>query len=433
MKQQHHRHDKSQHVSTRRARGPLIEPLEQRQLMHSVIDLRLAGGGNSATVSTVGQQVNLEIWVTITGHDSDLTNDGFQSLTASFLSTNITGGSVQGTLAAQYIAPFNGGGASTGAQVDLDGDGDLDVGSNNNATDVGFFRARSGTMTIDGATVSGTSKSWKIGTATFTVTGFKDGVQTNLVARTRQDPDAFVLLEDGAAQSPRVGSVMTAGAGVVLKRTPGAAGVHGRVYNDKNANGIFDGADTGISNFRVFLDKDFDGALDSNEVSVPVSATGTYHITGVESGVYRVREVVRTGWRQTSPALGYFEVVLGYASDVKNLTFANTDTVLIKGRVWMDANKNKFIDNGEGYLPNWMLYLDHNKNGVLDKGDDWTLSDANGNYRFFNLPAGNYHVRATTHSKYLQTAPGGTGSFWNLTLAAAGTTSNKNFGFKRLK
>jgi hypothetical protein len=422
---------KQQQVS-RRHRQPLVEPLEKRQLMHAVVDLRVAGGGSTATVTTVGQQVNLEIWVTVTGHDADLSNDGLQTVSGSLLSTNVVGGAVNGTLVASVEAPFDGSGAQNGGQVDLDADGDLDVGSNSGAADTSFFLARAPSITIGGATVEGTSKSWKVGTATFTVTSLSAGIQTNLVFRTRDFSGAFLYQEDGQAKAQHNGGVLTAGAGVTLKRE-GTATVQGRVYHDKNANGIFDGADTGISKFRVFLDEDFDGLLDEGEISKPVSATGTYTFTGVEAGVYRVREVYREGWRQTFPALGYYEVVLGYGAAGRNQSFANTDTVLIKGRVWMDANKNKFIDDGEGYLPSWMLYIDHNKNGRLDKGDDWTLSDSRGNYRFFNLPAGTYHVRAVQYDRYQQTAPGGSSGFHNITLAGGGTTSNKNFGFKRLK
>jgi hypothetical protein len=150
----------------------------------------------------------------------------------------------------------------------------------------------------------------------------------------------------------------------------------------------------------------------------------------VESGVYRVRQVFRDGWRQTNPGTGYHEVTLGYDTALRTRSFANTDTILIKGKVWMDANKNRFIDNGETGMPGVMLFIDHNKSGVLDKGDDWALSNVNGDYRFDRLPGGNYHVYSTQSSNYDQTAPASV--FHDVTLANGGTVSKKNFGFKRL-
>jgi hypothetical protein len=424
-----------QSVSRRRrslpSHAPLVEPLENRQLMHAVVDLQLQGGGKEATVTSVGQQIQMDIIVTITGHDADLSNDALQTVHLSLLSTNIVGGSVLGTLSSAFVAPFDSVVSQNGTQSDLDADGDLDIGSNvDGSSSAGYFLARAGSLQSDGATVSGTSKTWKVGTATFTVTGLNYGVQTNLVTRTRTQSAGYRFQEDGAIFTPLTGG-MVAGSGVVLKRAPGAASVQGRVFNDKNANGIFDGNDEGISGFRVFLDEDFDGVLDAGEVSKPVSVAGTYTFNGVESGVYRVRQVFREGWRQTNPGTGYHEVVLGYDTALRTRSFANTDTILIKGKVWMDANKNRFIDNGESGLPGWMLFVDHNKNGILDKGDDWALSDANGNYRFDRLPAGNYHVFATQITRYQQTAPASV--FHDITLASGGTTSNKNFGFKRLK
>lgn len=417
---------------SRRQRHALIEPLEKRQLLHAVLDLRLPDGGSTATVANVGDQVKFDIWFTVTGHDTDLTNEGLQTVNASLLSTNLIGGSVNGTITVDTIeAPFTANGSQTGSQVDLDGDGDLDVGSNNNANLEGFFLARSSSLTTTGGTTEGASRSWKVGTGTFTATTLLYGVSTNLVARTREHPFAYTYQEDAVPLQPHNGGVPVAGSGIEIKRSPGQASVQGRVFNDKNANGIFDGSDDGISGFRVFLDEDFDGILDEGEISKPVSTAGTYTFHGVESGIYRVRQVYRDGWRQTNPGTGFHEVTLGYDTALRTRSFANTDTILIKGKVWMDANKNRFIDNLEDGMPQWMLFIDHNKSGVLDKGDDWTVTDAKGNYRFDRLPGGNYHVYVTQHPRYQQLTPASV--FHDITLADGGTTSKKNFGLKRLK
>lgn len=410
----------------------MFEKLESRRLMALVVDVRLPGGGKEAIVGGIGSTVNVEVWATVTGQNEVVTDEGLRIAVGSLLSTDISGGSVRGNLSATLTAPFNALGSSNGAQNDLDGDGDLDIGTNTDSQTESFLFARSGSMTTTGGTAVTKGQAWKIADAVFTVTSFLTGVRTDLVYRTRNSIFAFVAQEDGQGRSsdPAVGGTFVAGSGVQLVRQ-GTGSIQGRVFNDKNANGIFDGADVGISGFRVFLDKDFDGQLDANEISKPVSATGTYTFSNVVSGIYRVREVFREGWRQTFPALGYYEVVLAYGAQAKSQSFANTDTVLIKGRVWMDADKDRTIDAAESGLPNWMLFIDHNKSGVLDKGDDWTLSDANGNYRFFNLPANTYHVRIVQQTGFQQTAP--SGGFHNITLAAGGTTSNKNFGEKRLK
>jgi uncharacterized protein (DUF2141 family) len=313
--------------------------------------------------------------------------------------------------------------------VDRGGDGDLDVANTGMAIlsfsipstgalpKFQYGAAASGVGAPPMQIVLGEYKATGIGT-----TSLSTQMNTvNVFADT--DPDVAVTAVSALANSVN-GSI-------TINVAAAPASVSGRVFNDKNANGIFDGVDTGISGFRVFLDKDNDGVLDSNEQSTPVSSTGTYHLTGVPAGTYRVREVFRSGWRQTFPALGYYQVTLRPGDVAKTLSFANTDTVLIKGRVFMDANVNGKLDSGEGGLPNWRLYLDKDNDGIFDSNETNTLSDANGNYRFFNIPAGTYIVRIVQQSGYKQTAP--SGKAFTITLAAAGTTSNKNFGEKRVK
>ena len=416
-----------------RRTAALVEQLERRQLLAAnpvVMDLRLPGGGRSVTVTGEGQVINFEVWATVTGTDNDPSNEGFQLVTGALRSTNITEGAALGTLQVTPVAPFNGTGATSGTQADLDGDTDLDVGSTDPSSAVGFFGVRSGSMETSGTVVGTNSKEFKVGTGTFTVTGLLSGVQTDLVWGVRAANTGFTYQVDGqhVTGTLNAGSV-AAGEGIVLKR-PGTASIKGRVFDDKNANGIFDGSDTGIDGFRVFLDENANGVLDDGEVSKPVSSVGTYTFTNVVAGTYRVREVFREGWRQSFPALGFYETTLRYGDIAKSQSFANTDTIVIKGKVWNDLNANKAIDLGEPGMPGWYVYVDHNNDGVFNKGDDWSLSDSKGNYRFFNLPAGTYNVRIAQISTWRLTTP--TSGVRVLTLAAGQTTSNKNFGEKRI-
>src|SRR5688572_22801660 len=91
-----------------------------------VVDLRLHDtGGKEITVNDLGDTVLMDLYVSVFGLDDNLTNDGLQSVSGGFSSSN--GGLEGDLLGLPSIAPFTATGSFPGAQRDLDGDGDLDV------------------------------------------------------------------------------------------------------------------------------------------------------------------------------------------------------------------------------------------------------------------------------------------------------------------
>src|SRR6185369_15505742 len=104
----------------RRSRlSPIVETLENRQLLSAVIDVRMTGGGQSIVVDHVGQVISFDVFETVTGTNGTGSDDGLQTLTGSLLSSNITGGAAAGTIAVQPIFPFDASGSSSGTQADL--------------------------------------------------------------------------------------------------------------------------------------------------------------------------------------------------------------------------------------------------------------------------------------------------------------------------
>jgi len=120
------------------------------------IDLRVTGvsagtfSAKSVTAPILGSTVTMAVWAQVTGSDPTKFQT-LQSVTGSFLS-GIAG--LPGTLSATPNAAFGGQSFSAGLQTDLDGDGDLDVGSNNQADADNFFRARAGALIGPGTTGS---------------------------------------------------------------------------------------------------------------------------------------------------------------------------------------------------------------------------------------------------------------------------------------
>src|SRR3954471_10496122 len=119
-----------------------FERLENRQLLSATIDLTTTSGRKSVNVMSVGQVVNLDVWAVIRGANNIATDDAFALLMGSFKSGN--GGGITGDLTATLDSGFAEASSSPGTRTDLDGDGDLDVGSTDNSQPDGFYVARSG-------------------------------------------------------------------------------------------------------------------------------------------------------------------------------------------------------------------------------------------------------------------------------------------------
>src|SRR5690348_7926651 len=98
----------------------MVEPLESRQLLSAVVDVRLPSGGKSVIDPTVGQKIDFQVWVTVTGNDTDTSNEGLQIAVGSLLSKDVTGGVAAGTMTFTLASPFNGTSAQNGTQQDLD-------------------------------------------------------------------------------------------------------------------------------------------------------------------------------------------------------------------------------------------------------------------------------------------------------------------------
>jgi hypothetical protein len=197
-------------------RSAMIEALEERQLLTLTIDVRSPSGGKSAQVTSIGQVVNLQVWADITDPQTLPSEDGLQDVDGSFLSTNIGSGPVAGNLAATLVSPFNSAGSQNGTSQDLNGDGNLDVGSNNNSTVLNFFLSRSMNLeTSANGTIVGNALEFEIGTLTYTVTSLNLNGEVDINFRPRNDlptEPAAVWKEDNLGISDLTDGVIAEGA-----------------------------------------------------------------------------------------------------------------------------------------------------------------------------------------------------------------------------
>lgn len=89
-----------------------------------------------------------------------------------------------------------------------------------------------------------------------------------------------------------------------------AAEITGRVFHDLDADGVKDSNETGVAGFRVYLDRNNNGRLDSGETSLLTESGGTISFTGLRPGTHVVRYASRTGWRLSS-AYNDYTLTLG--------------------------------------------------------------------------------------------------------------------------
>lgn len=176
--------------------------------------------------------------------------------------------------------------------------------------------------------------------------------------------------------------------------------ISGFKFNDLNGNGVRDSGEPGIENWTIYLDQNFNGQLDSGETSVKTTSNGSFQFSSLAAGTYRVREVLQTGWQQTTtnPA----DVVLAAGGTRDNVLFGNFQQVTISGAKFNDLNANGIRDTGEAGLSGWTIFLDTDNNGVLDPGERQQVTDSNGNYSFANVGPGTFRLREQAKFNWIQ-------------------------------
>ncbi len=209
------------------------------------------------------------------------------------------------------------------------------------------------------------------------------------------------------------------------------ASIAGTVYNDINGNGSLQSGETGIAGRTIYIDANSNNTLDTNETRVTTNSSGGYTFSNLAAGPYKVREVVPSGWTQTSPASNAsisFSLTAGQKVTGKNfLTKPNSaGTGSIAGTVYNDLNGSGTLNTGETGIAGRTLFLDANSNNALDTNEQRVITDSNGNYKFSNLGVTTYKVREIVPGGWTQTNPASNASI-SVTLAAAQVATAKNF------
>jgi len=150
--------------------------------------------------------------------------------------------------------------------VDLDGDQELDAGETTVVTGV------------DGS---------------YTLTGIGPGIvrvgEVMANGWTRTTPAAAIRITSGLNVS---------GADVGNAQL---VSISGMKFEDTNGNGTRDAGESGLANWRIFIDANADGILQGSEISVLTDADGLYTFASLLPGTYTIAEEQQDGWVQTTP------------------------------------------------------------------------------------------------------------------------------------
>ena len=162
----------------------------------------------------------------------------------------------------------------------------------------------------------------------------------------------------------------------------------GRVFNDVNGNTAWNVKEAALVNRSVYLDLNWNGLLDAGEPQSVTDASGVYAFNDVFMGRYSVRPIAWTGWRVSGPAIAYRDVTIGPEQTLLGQDFGLTQSWLISGVVFNDANGNRRFDRKEKGASGRRVFVDLNKDGVWQKKEPSAKTGKSGTFSLVGLKKG---------------------------------------------
>ena len=108
--------------------------------------------------------------------------------------------------------------------------------------------------------------------------------------------------------------------------------IEGRIYDDRDTDGVLDASDAGLAGWKVFLDEDSDGKLDLNETMATTDSSGRYSFDNVVPGNYSVRQIPESRWATTNSSGNSTPVSVSPGQTVE-VNFGNYIVLEIAGKI----------------------------------------------------------------------------------------------------
>jgi uncharacterized repeat protein (TIGR01451 family) len=346
--------------------------------------------------------------------------------------------------------------------LDVDGDGVADVGEGISGVRVVL------TATVNGSPVNATLTTTAAGTYLFSNLPVRNNDATpityTVTVVTADLPQGVTNTADpdgGADSTSQV--TFTPGNLTDLNQDFGYRGdgsIGDRVFLDFNANGVWDPGEgitvpvvltadvngDGVQDLTVTVTTDADGAYLFDNLPVrtrgrtdtPINYTVTVAASQLPAGV---SNTVDPDGTTDSTWTGTLTAGTG-APDRRDIDFGYRGTGSLGDRLWFDSNGDGVQDPValEPGVPFAELTLTYaGQDDTFGTADDATVvvtADANGAYRFTNLPAGNFRVNVTPGTLPANVSPTfdldgiGSANVADTTLTAGQTRTDVDFGYR---
>ena len=174
--------------------------------------------------------------------------------------------------------------------------------------------------------------------------------------------------------------------------------ISGTVYLDRNDDGDQDGGEPGIPGVTVVIegagpDGVFGNGDDLPPVTLTTDANGDYSYGGAITGQdYRIIETQPTGLADGQENTSNSITVTNLPASGSSENNFGELAASIAGNVWLDADNDGVRDAGENGIAGVSVSLPAGTVDALGNPVAAAVTDANGDYRFLDLLAGNYTV-----------------------------------------